>query len=287
MIRPLQVLTALVAAFSMAALTGCHSLVRQGRDALGLGPRDENVHRNIVYARPGGTDLMLDLYVPPSPRPAPVVLWFHGGAWRYGTKEFNFHLRDLTRQGFAVATVQYRKIGAAPWPGALQDAEAGLAWLRLNAPRYGLDPNRVFLTGESAGGHLAAVLASKLGRSQVRAVCLLYAPTDLETLWKKYDGFSGTNQIFVDFFGRDEQEGRKMARTASPVALVGRSMPPTLMIHGDNDWIVPVAQSEALHTRLRELGVESKLIVIKGQNHAFPLTAAQVAEVGAFFKRRL
>lgn len=287
MIRPAHLLAMLVTVLSLAALTGCHSLARQGRDALGLAPSDETAHRNIVYARPGGTDLKLDLYVPRSPGPAPIVLWFHGGAWKYGTKEFNFHLRDLTRHGFAVATVQYRKLQAAPWPGALQDAEAGLSWLKLNAARYHLDPNRVFLTGESAGGHLAAVLAAKLGRSQVRAVCLLYAPTDLESLWKKYEGFSGTNQIFVEFFGRDEKQGRRLTREASPVALVRRSMPPTLMIHGDNDWIVPVAQSEALHARLSDLGVESKLIVIKGQNHAFPLTAAQVAEVASFFKRRL
>lgn len=285
--RLAQALTAVTAALALAVLPGCRSMITQSRDALGLGPKDETAHRNIVFARPGGKELKLDLYLPPSPRPAPVVLWFHGGAWRYGTKEFNFHLRDLTRHGFAVATVQYRKINEAPWPGALQDCEAGLAWLRLNAGRYGLDPGRVFLTGESAGGHLAAVLASKLGRSQVRAVCLLYAPTDLDTLWKKYEGLNTTNQLFVDFFGRDEDEGRRLTREASPVALVRRSMPPTLLFHGENDWIVPVGQSRALHARLRELGVESKLVVLEGQNHAFPLTATQLAEVAAFFQRRL
>ena len=285
--RPARILAALAAALCLTAPAGCRSLVIQSRDALGLGPSGESVHRDVVFARPGGRDLTLDLYLPAEPRPAPLVVWFHGGAWRYGTKEFNFHLRDLTRHGFAVATVEYRRIQQAPWPGAVQDAEAGLSWLRLNAGRYGLDPSRVFLTGESAGGHLAAVLASRRGRPDIRAVCLLYAPTDLKALWKKYEGFGPTNQLFVDFFGRDEATGRNLAQQASPVALVRRNMPPTLMFHGDNDWIVPVAQSRALHERLRALGVESKLVVLEGQNHAFPLTAAQLAEVASFFKNRL
>jgi len=285
--RPARILAALTAAVGLTTPAGCRSLVVQSRDALGLGPAGESIHRNVVFARPGGQELKLDLYLPESPRPAPLVLWFHGGAWRYGTKEFNFHLRDLTRHGFAVATVQYRRINQAPWPGAMQDVEAGLSWLQLNAGRYGVDPSRVFLTGESAGGHLAAVLASKLGRPNIRAVCLLYAPTDLDALWKKYEAFGPSNQLFVDFFGRDEDEGRRLARQASPVALVRRNMPPTLMFHGGNDWIVPVAQSQALHARLRSLGVESKLVVLEGQNHAFPLTAAQLAEVAAFFKNRL
>lgn len=284
--RAARILAVLVAALSLVVFTGCQSLARQGRDALGLAPKDETIHRNLVFAHRPGRDLKLDLYLPASPRPAPVVLWFHGGAWRYGTKDFNFHLRDLTRHGFAVATVQYRKVNEASWPGALQDAEAGLAWLRLHADRFGLDPNRVFLTGVSAGGHLAAVLASKLGRSQVRAVCMLCAPTDLEALWNKYDGFSGTNRLFIELFGGDEPQGRRLARDASPLSLVRRSMPPTMLIHGDQDWIVPVAQSKALHARLRELGVESRLVVVKGQNHAFPLTASQVADVAAFFNGR-
>jgi len=277
----------LLAVLSLSLLAGCRSLARQGRDALGFGPRDEAVHRNIVYARPGGTDLKLDLYIPASPRPAPIVLWFHGGAWKYGSKDFNFHLRDLTRHGFAVATVQYRKLGQAPWPAALEDCQAGLDWVRQRARPYGLNPDRVFLTGESAGGHLAALLAARLGRQQIRAVCMLYAPTDLVTLRKKYDGFSGTNHIFTEFFGPDAAPVRPLARDASPVAVVRRNMPPTMMIHGDNDWIVPVAQSEALHARLQELGVESRLVVVRGQNHAFPLTAAQMSDVAAFFNKRL
>jgi len=266
-------------------LAGCSSLARQSRDALGLGPKNETVHRDIVYAHRGGKDLKLDLYIPNIAHPAPVAVWFHGGAWKYGTKDFNFHLRDLTQQGFAVATVQYRKVGQAPWPAALEDCETGFAWLRQNAARYGLNPDQMFLTGESAGGHLAALLAAKLGRSQIRAVCLLSAPTDLEALWKKYEGVNVTNSLFVEIFGQHQTRAR--AREASPVERARRTMPPVLMYHGDHDWIVPVAQSRALDHRLKELGVESRLVVISGQNHAFPLTAAQLAEVADFFRQRL
>jgi len=277
----------LAAALTLAAATGCSSLARQGRDALALGPKNESVHRDLIYARHGATELKLTLHVPDSPEPAPVVMWLHGGFWKYGSKEFNFHLRDLTRQGFAVATVQYRKIGQAPWPAALDDARTGFNWLQSHAARYNLNPNQMFLAGESAGGHLAALLAASLGRPQVRALCLLYAPTDMKALWKKYEGFSPSHQLFIDFFGRDETEARRLADQASPVARARRTMPPTLIYHGDRDWIVPLAQSQALDSRLRQLGVTTRLVVVDGQNHAFPLTSSQLEEVAGFFRSQL
>ena len=268
-------------------LTGCSSLVRQGRDAVGLGPKNEVVQRNLTYVQRPEGDLKLDLYVPKSSQAMPVVVWFHGGLWRYGTKEFNFHLRDLTQQGFAVATVQYRKIGEAPWPAALDDAEAGFSWLKENARQYGLDPDRMFLAGESAGGHVAALLASELGRSRVRALCLLYAPTDMDSLWAKYKDFSPSNQLFIEFFGTDQARAGDVVHQASPLRRVTRRMPPTLMYHGEHDWMVPLSQSQALATRLEQLGVETKLVVVNGQNHAFPLTTAQMAGVASFFRAHL
>ena len=136
-------LTLLFAA--LAAFSGCaaYGPTRQG----------EAVHRDVIYAEREGRSLHLDLYLPPrSTKPAPVVVWFHGGSWKYGDKGFSLQVRDLTRQGFAVASVQYRLIRQDRWPAQIEDATAAVDWLRANAGRYGLDGKRIGLSGESAGG---------------------------------------------------------------------------------------------------------------------------------------
>ncbi|MEQ1859951.1 MAG: alpha/beta hydrolase [Chthoniobacteraceae bacterium] len=261
-----------------AVLTGCA--------AYGPPRAGETIHRNVVYADRDGRKLRLDLYVPARPRPAPLVVWMHGGGWKYGHKGFNLQVRDLTREGFAVASVEYRLLGAGRWPAQLDDCRDAAAWLRQNGHTFGIDARRMGFAGESAGGHLAALLGAVEGRGKIRAVCALYPPTDLVAMGERYSAF-GRVSVFTQLFGGEIRDRRSAARAASPVTHVSRRSPPFLLYHGDSDALVPLSQSESLHRRLREAGVDSTLHVLPGRGHAFPLDDAQLAEVADFFRRRL
>jgi acetyl esterase/lipase len=257
-----------------------------GCSTLGPARPGETIHRNVVYALRDGKKLHVDLYVPAQPRPAPVIVWFHGGGWKYGDKGYSLLVRDLTRDGFAIASVQYRLVRTARWPAQIDDCRDALAWLRQNGPRYGIDPRRVGLAGESAGGHLAALLGNQERTPNVRAVCALYPPTDMLLMGEKYAGYRKAS-IFSQLFGGDIRDRAAVARAASPVTFVGRRSPPFLLYHGDRDWLVPLEQSEVLHKRLCAAGVECELLVERGKGHAFHLDDAQLTRVATFFRRHL
>lgn len=267
-------------------LVAALGLVLGGCDTLPLAGPHETITRNLVYARHGGKDLHLDLYVPKAARPAPVVVWLHGGAWKYGDKSFVIRVRRLTEAGFAVASVQYRRSWESPWPAQHEDCQAALRWLRANGAAHGIDGLRMGLCGDSSGGHIAALLGLEQGKTRVRAVCTLYPPTDLPLLAERYARFERTSLITQLFGGTMEEKG-SIAREASPVNHVGASAPPFLLMHGGRDIIVPVAQSQALHRRLCEAGVESELIVYPSLPHGFGLEDGRLAKVAAFFRDKL
>ena len=270
----------------LRALVFALALLCSGCAAYGPAQPGETIHRNIVYAQRGGRALRLDLYVPRTPRPAPLIVWFHGGSWEFGSKGFHLHLRELTREGFAIAAVNYRVISQARWPAQREDCEEAVRWLRANGAGYGADPQRMGLAGESAGGHLAALLGTTEGRPRIKAVCALYPPTDMVALGRRYAKFKDASLITQMFGGRIEDR-LAVARDASPVAHVCASCPPFQLWHGQRDFLVPVQQSRALDRALREAGVESHLTVLPGKTHAFGLHRTQLAEVAAFFHRHL
>lgn len=261
-----------------AVLAGCAAYAppRQG----------ETIHRNLTYAHRSGRDLGLDLYVPTKAQPVPLVVWIHGGGWAYGTKGFNLQVRDLTRDGFAVAAIDYRLLRTARWPAQIDDCVDAVDWLRQNAARYGIDARRVGLSGESAGGHLAALMAVKQNRPAIKAVCVLYPPTDMVRMKERYEKF-GNVSIIRRLFPGNESQRAASAYDASPVNFVTRSAPPFLIYHGDKDWLVPVEQSKLLDARLRHVGVKSELIVFPGETHAFVLNDEEIRRVSDFFHTHL
>jgi len=244
------------------------------------------IHRNVVYAvRPGKT-LHMGLYVPHGSAPAPMIVWLHGGGWKYGDKAYHLSIRDLTREGFAIASVQYRLLWHAPWPAQIEDCEEAVAWVRTNGKRYGIDPGRLAVAGESAGGHLAALVGTRETRRRVKAVFAMYPPTDLVLMGRRYAGY-GRFSIFSQMFGGAIVHRRAEARAASPITYADRNSPPFLLIHGDKDSLVPSEQSELLDAALRKAGVESKLVIVPGKGHAFDLDDAQLQQVAAFFRKHL
>jgi acetyl esterase/lipase len=144
---------------------------------------------------------------------------------------------------------------------------------------FGLNPNEIFLAGDSAGGHLAALLGVERGRPEIKAVCVMYPATDLT-------GFAHQavrHGYLPDLLGGAVAEKRALAEEASPVNHIHPNAPPFLIFHGNRDGLVPIAQSQELDRKLKGAGVESHLVVVPGKGHGFRLTPAQLREVSAFF----
>lgn len=267
-----------IAAVSILALSGCASIERS---VVG-----ETVHRNLTFAVPDGRALKLDLYVPRSAQPAPLVLWIHGGSWKYGGKRLSQKLRALPQAGLAVASIEYRKSGVATYPAQLEDCQAAVRWLRANAARYGVDARRLGLAGVSSGGHLAALLGAVEERPRVSAVCVLCPVTDLVALGRQHSSPLRWNAVEQLLGGRIEQR-LALAAAASPIQRVGPGVPPFLIYHGQDDGLVPAQQSVELGRRVRAAGADAEVILLPKTGHLFSLNEAQLAHVVRFFHDHL
>lgn len=120
------------------------------------------VDRDLQYCSPGGRPLLMDIFIPKhrNAAPAPAVLWIHGGGWEVGDKNGNSGAKLLANEGFVTASLSYRLSGESPFPAAIQDCKCAIRFLRANAPKYGIDPDRIGVAGSSAGGHLAELIAT-------------------------------------------------------------------------------------------------------------------------------
>jgi acetyl esterase/lipase len=251
-------------------------------------------HANVVYGEAGGQKQLLDLYYPNMLHPAagktfPLVLCVHGGAWREGSKsDMGVLVAALTKTGFAVATPSYRLFHPEKhpdniYPTQIDDIQRSVRWLRANAAKYGLDPERFGAVGFSAGGHLVSLLGTietrdnsdaALARysSRVRCVVDVFGPADLTRDYSHLKLGNGTVQDLVDDFlgrGKPATMVATLRREASPIFHVTKRSGPFLILHGDKDVIVPVENSRDLHKALQSVGAESKYVELKGAGHGF------------------
>jgi acetyl esterase/lipase len=249
--------------------------------------QSETVVSDVQYCTGGDKPLLMDLFLPAEPvrKPAPAVLWLHGGGWERGDKNGNSGAKLLVGQGFVTASIYYRLSGEAPFPAAIEDCKCAIRFLRANASKYGIDPDRIGVAGASAGGHLALLVGTAGASaglegtggwpdvsSRVRAVAAWYGPTDFMVGEKAFE--KGTGRAPAKFLGGTYAERSETYRRASPIAYVDRDTPPILMIHGDKDQIVPYDQSIRMLNACRKVGVDAKLIEVKGADHDFkPATA--------------
>ena len=256
---------------------------------------------NQTYSTPATGALLLDLYLPEKTpaQPLPVVLWIHGGGWKSGSKE-NCPLTWLAAEGYAVVSLDYRLSWSARWPAPLDDARAAIRWLRTNAARYSLDPQRVTVSGGSSGGNLAGVVgaadapAGETVSSRVQAVIDFYGASDVLTMPPNVPGPGKTdadlaNANAAKLLGGIVRDRPELARAMSTLHLVTRDDPPFLIIHGDKDDQVPLEQSQRLHAKLKETGVPSELIVLPGAGHGGKefSTDEVKAKIRAFLARSL
>ena len=234
------------------------------------------IEEDVVFGTGGGRDLKADVFVPPGEvKDAPAVLLVHGGGWRSGDRS---QLRGygilLGRRGYVCVASEYRLVPEAPWPAQIHDVKAALRWMRANATALGIDPDKIAIEGNSAGAHLALLAAGTPNRPEfegdggnagvptdVAAAIGVYAPT---LFWHQESERGG-----VPIVALDEQGDAAMAAGASPLRHISGQFPPTLLIHGTKDTVVPPLASVRMYEELVAAKVPVELHMYADQPHAF------------------
>jgi acetyl esterase/lipase len=241
-------------------------------------PKGVKFFGDLAYVEHGHERNRLDLYVPDNAEGRlPLVVWIHGGGWQGGNKD-GCPAMYLAGKGFVVASINYRLSQHAVFPAQIEDCKAAIRWLRANAEKYHIDPDRVGVMGASAGGHLVALLGTTAGTneldgkggnadqsSRVQCVVDFFGPTDF-VHWDP-DFNKPVYTMITNLLGSKANENTAKARAASPLFYVDKNSAPLLIIHGDKDPLVPLNQSEAIVEAMKKAGVEARLIVIKGGGH--------------------
>jgi acetyl esterase/lipase len=223
------------------------------------------------------------------PESLPLIIWLCGGAWM--DMDVNVHLpnfSDLARRGYVIASVGYRLSHEAKYPAQLEDILAAIDFLRQNAGRYQIDPSRIGVMGESAGGHLASMVGVS---APVQAVCAWYAPVDLDTGKRPLPpglppGSIGPHQLLL---GMSNQPDEAALRRACPLSFLSAKTPPFLLLHGSADETVPASESELFHDRLEQNGTPVDFYRVEGAGHAaLDFFQPPVQDlIGSFFDRYL
>jgi acetyl esterase/lipase len=273
----------LVAALSLEAGLAQPS-TNQPRSGVSL-PPGVRALKDLEYGKGSGRAMRLDLYLPgKSDKPLPLIIWIHGGAWMGGSKDGPSPALRFTAHGYAVAHAGYRLSQEATFPAQIYDCKAAVRWLRANAAKYNLDPNRFVAWGSSAGGHLAALLGASGGvaelegddndlkeSSRVQAVVDWFGPTDFLRIGDAESDIehNAPNSPESKLIGGPLLESKDKAAKASPITYVSKDAPPFLIMHGDRDRTVPFNQSELLCAALKQAGVDVTFVPVQGAGHGF------------------
>ncbi len=238
-------------------------------------------YKDVVYAKPDGKNLALDIFIPAGVSTPSLLVWVHGGAWRSGTKEKM--PPEFVGNSFAVASLDFRQSTAAPFPAAVHDIKAAIRFLRAKAQEYGYHGDRIAICGASSGGHLAALVGVTNGdprlegtvgdhlnqSSSVQGIVDYYGASNLMTILSQSTphGLSVRKPALELFLGALPENASELAELASPVFHIDRNDPPLLLIHGDQDPQMPINQSHELEGKYRELNLDVYFDVVHGGAH--------------------
>jgi len=233
------------------------------------------VENDVTYCTPNNIPQNMDVYYPSSGGPWPVLIYIHGGSWYQGDKSDGKGWGEMANSGLLVVSVNYR-LGdyQTKFPAMIEDVKCAVRYLRAHSSDYNIDPDRIGVVGASSGGHLAALLGTtdKSARwdmgeyleesSRVQAVIVMSGISDFTSNIP-----NGLNTSIFYAFGYLANSDTPENIAASPISYVTSDDPPFLIIHGDKDGVVPLAQAETLQNTLTEAGVPSTLVVIQGGDH--------------------
>jgi len=228
------------------------------------------IRKDLEYSRAGGESLRLDACVPDGKGPLPAAILVHGGGWTSGDKRKGVDplFAPLSKAGVGWFSINYRHAPKFHFPSSVEDVEAAIRWVKEHAAEFNVDPNRLALVGESAGGHLVvmAVVRAK-DETRVAAVVPFYAPVDLVADTERRGGLSlSLRDLFGRSFAVDDQ-AVQLLREASPINYVHAGLPPFLLVHGTADMSVPYSQSAQMQAKLKAAGVSCDLITIDDGVH--------------------
>lgn len=259
-------------------------------------PGQVQIQDDVVFGTGGGRDLKCDVFLPPDGNTKRMgILIIHGGGWLQGDKtQLRGYGIQLARYGYACVCSEYRLSPEAPWPAQIHDCKAALRWMRGNAEALGLDPDRIAVSGNSAGGHLSLMLGATPGDPEfegdgghpgvdtsVSAVIAVYPPTLLRA--------SGQLSGAIDqLFGTSTPDPEVQNR-ASPFTYARADFPPTMLVHGNGDDLVPVKESFKMYERLIDEGAKAEMHIYEGAPHAFdaiPEFGHQLTDMVALFVDR-
>ncbi|MCB9853752.1 MAG: alpha/beta hydrolase [Phycisphaerales bacterium] len=265
-----------VLGFALLANAGCQRPV--------LGYYETQGERDIEFARRDDKPILMNVVRPVGLEGRrPLVLWLHGGGWAAGSRSgLQAMAETCAAFGYVSATADYRlTIDAYRFPTQLEDVAAALTFLEDNAERFGIDPGRVIVGGDSAGGHLALLLgmcrkpellgveSAKAKSFNIRGIVNIYGPTDMTALAAIKPANPITRPLLDALMGQQVAEAPQRWKDASPVEYVSKSCPPILTIHGDLDSIVPYSQATELDERCKAVGQPHRLIRVRGANHGW------------------
>jgi acetyl esterase/lipase len=276
-----------------------------------------NRKEDVIYGRKDGTALTMDVFTPKNANGAGVVVVISGGFFSSHEAINPVYLKPLLNRGYTTFAVVHGSQPRYTVPEIVQDVNRAVRFIRHHAREYGIDPDRIGVTGASAGGHLSLMLATAGGpgdptakdpvdreSSRVQAVACFFPPTDLLN-------YGGTGKAIIhakehgkpfrpafDYRELDKETNvwvpvadpdrlRRIAREISPVYHASPDDPPTLILHGDADRLVPLQQSELLVEKLKQAGVQTKLVVKPGAGHGWLTLALDMSQIADWFDRYL
>lgn len=247
----------------------------------------------------------LDVYLPPvGEKPYPTIMGIHGGGFIARSKSlYGLLARYYAREGFAFVSINYRLAPRDNYPAQVEDSFCALAWLYANQDEFGFDPDSVIVTGGSAGGYLASMLATVDDPGQylkdcphdlpaedpVNAAVIFYGLYDLTIM----DQYPGGAEPLEPYLG-DEYENVpiELLEEMSPIKQIDGSEPPFIILHGSDDNTIPAVMSERFYEELVKSGVDAELVVLPGAGHGFEITdlekgemAVALDEIFDFFNR--
>lgn len=257
-------------------------------------PAGVTLEKDLTYLAPGREE-KLDLYQPAGRAPgvrSPAVVIIHGGGWIQGDKAAEREVitgTTLAKAGYVCISIEYWKKEKDRWPTNLQDCKNAVRWLRVNAARLQIDPEKIGVIGGSAGGHLALMVAYTAGHADLDPGPLYPGVSDRVSACVNMYGISNLlTRQGTDETGKPNgklsdtrllKESRDASpdkwKAASPVSYINKNTPPTLTLHGTKDTTVDRDQSTGLDRALTTAGAESKLIMVEGANHAWSLKTSK------------
>jgi acetyl esterase/lipase len=248
------------------------------------------VERDVTYRTVDGETLELDVARPPGANsPLPLVVCIHGGGWHKGNRAFwRGQMTEFAKAGFVSSTVSYRLAPKYKWPAQIEDVKAAIRYLRAHATQYGIDPKRVAVIGDSAGGHLSLMVGLtdddqfEAGENQdqptkVQAVVNYYGSIDMRT-WQLNEAgrkalggaFEGKNldQLLDSLFGTSDRADARLAG-GSPATYADAEDPPVITFQGTADILVPIEEARQFDEAAKKAGVAHELVILEGANHGW------------------